>query len=210
MSARNQEPPNEWGRLSAVKSLANVIALYVDHLEQLPVDRLPAWLMRITPPIGWHIGRFEDGRSAPSRIAVHGNEDPGGGYGCETINIFRLSDMPPIQAVTDNADCTLQDLRATGIATKILPLPHESGVMGVRSSGYVDIHGNSVWAQYSNYIAGPEGSEKGILIEHGIFVETTALRRLHDDITNLTNAVYHEFFSALPNRWHQLKDSKES
>lgn len=209
MSAQNQKLPDEWGRLSAVKSLANVIAFHVEHLEQLPIERLPAWLMRIAPPNGWHIGRFDDSRNAPSRIAVHGSEDPGGGYGCETINIFRLSGMPPIQAITDNADRTLQDLRATGIATKILPLPHESGMVGVRSSGYVGIHGNSVWAQYSNYIANVDGRDNGILIEHGIFVETTALHRLHDDITNLTNAVYHEFFAALPNRWHQLKNSKD-
>lgn len=208
MSAQDQELPDEWGRLSAVKSLSNVIALHVDHLEQLPAEHLPAWLMRTTPPIGWHIGRFDDSRSAPSRIAVHGNDDPGGGYGCETINIFRFSGMPPIQAVTDHADCTLQDLRATGIATKTLPLPHESGMMGVRSSGYVGIHRNSVWAQYNHYIVGAEGRERGILIEHGIFVETTALHRLHNDIINLTNAVYHEFFAALPNRWHQLKNPK--
>lgn len=209
MSARNQELPDEWSRLSAIKSVANVVARHVDHLEQLPVECLPAWLMRITPPIGWHIGRFADNRNAPSRIAVHGSEDRGRGYGCETINIFRLSGMPPLQILTDNADCTLQDLGATGVATKTLPLQQESGMMGVRSSGYIHIHGNSVWAQYSNYIANSEGREEGILIEHGIFIEICALHRLHDDITNLTNAVYHEFFAALPNRWHQPKNSKD-
>lgn len=196
MSIRSQESPDDWDRLSAVTSLADSIKHYVDQLEQLPVDDLPASLARIGVPTGWRIGQLDNNDNPPSRIAVHGSEDRGSGYGCETISLFRFSGMPPIKIVLDNADCTLRDLHATGITTKILTLPPASGMAGVRSSGYVDTRGKSVWTQYSNYIVGSGLRGKSHLVEQGIFVESSELHRLRDDITHLTNAVYHEFFTA--------------
>lgn len=198
MSVQESDPPDEWSRLSTARSIADMIAHHVDRLEPVPCETLPIWLTTISPPIGWRIGHLKDYRNTPSRIAVHGFGALDHEYGCETISLFQFDGFPPHRILLDNAACTLHDLRATGIATRVLPPQPNLDITGVRSSGYVNTREMSIWAQYSSYMTGAKLPGKGMLVQHGIFVQSTALDRLRRDITYLTNIVFNGFSTATP------------
>jgi hypothetical protein len=66
----------------------------------------------------------------------------------------------------------------------------------IRSSGYLTLADQqSIWAQYSTYIAGDD--TQGLLIEHGIFSVADCRASLRNDIVELSNALYDAFVSTM-------------
>ena len=189
----DEGPSTERRRLAAVSSVAAAMARHVDDLMQLRAEATPYWLTKLGVPSGWQIGHLVDRTVEPSRIAVCGQQSDGGWDGCETINVFGFTGIPPEDVVRNNADCTLRDLAAAGITTDVVDTPPLSGATAVRSSGYFGVAGIWVWAQYSTYIVGSEEPGQGRLIDHAVFVESGCQARLGDDIAQLTHAVYQAF-----------------
>lgn len=193
MTPTAQDPPNEWDRLAAVLSLAEVVARHVNDFTAVDPEILPEWLDGLGVPAGWRLADLEGGGAQPSRIAVHTPSGSDRGLGCETIGIFRFTGIPPVDVVRDNADCTLRALHSDNISTQDLAAPPAPGVAAVRSSGYFDTAGLRVWAQYSTYIAGFDG----LLILHNMFIESSCREKLHDDVAQLSNAVHHAFLATI-------------
>jgi hypothetical protein len=200
MTSAGQQPSSDWDRLAAVSSLIDVVARHVDGLIQLPSADLPDWLTDLGVPAGWRIARLDGGGVQPSRIAVCSGKSQGGGYGCDTISVFGFTGIPPSEVVRDNAACTLRDFNATDITAGRLATPPTPGVIAVRSSGYFTTVELPVWAQYSTYIAGSTICGEGRLIQHSMFVESDCRAALNEDITQLSDAVHHAFFSTIDAR----------
>lgn len=187
----------EQRRLAGASSVVNTVAGYVDDLVQLPGEQLPDWVTALGVPMGWRIARVEGSVVAPARMAVCGQRPDGRWDGCETITVFRFTGMPAIDVVHNNADCTLRDLGADNIITRVLMAPMPAGVTAVRSSGYFRVGGRWVWAQYSTYMAGSDAGGQGRLIQHTVFAEAGSVQRLSDDIARLSNAVHHAFLATM-------------
>ena len=184
-------------RLAAAASVVNVLASHVDDVILFRSWNLPAWITRLGVPPGWQIGRLANSAVEPSRIAVYGPQPDGGWDGCETISVFGFTGMPPGDVVRDNADCTLRDLGAAGIATDVLDTPLLSKGTAVRSSGYFGTAGLWVWAQYSTYVAGSLESGQGRLVQQAVFIESSCQARLSADIAQLNDGVYQAFFAVV-------------
>lgn len=118
------------------------------------------------------------------------------GLGCETISILGFTGVLPFDVIRDEADRTLRDLRATGINTQDVALPPVPGTIALRSSGYFNTAGLQVWAQHSTYVANYDKG-RGLLILHGLFIESRSLERLRDNIIALSDAVHHAFLTAI-------------
>jgi hypothetical protein len=173
-------------RLAAVSSMATMLTGYVDGLVQFRAEGSPRWLTELGVPNGWRIGHLADGRIAPSRIAVCG-EQPGGTFdGCETISVFAFSGHPPEDIVRNNADRTLRDLAATAITTQMAQLSSSPDVIAARSTGYFAAAGLWMWAQYTFYVYGSSESQRGRLIEQAVFVESGSLPRVTGGVAQLT------------------------
>ncbi|MEZ0384994.1 hypothetical protein [Mycobacterium sp. pW045] len=196
MTTETPDSSDEWARLVAVSSLADVVARDVNDFSPVPGKESPEWLAKLGLPAGWLLARLDGESVQPARIAVCNlPRDSGGGVGCETISACAFTGVPPLDAVRDNADCALRDLHAHGINTRDLPLP-VPGSIALRSSGYFDTGGLQVWAQQSTYLAGRE-SARGLLILHSLFIEARCLTKLRGDIVDLSDAVYHAFLTTL-------------
>jgi hypothetical protein len=196
MPAEGDGLSTERRRLEAVSSMVNVVARHVDDLIQLRGEAMPRWLNGLSVPPGWQVRHLADRSFEPSRIAVCGQQSDGGWAGCETINAFAFTGVPPEDVVYNNADCTLRDLAGAGITSHVVDKPPLPGVKAVRSSGYFGVAGLWMWAQYSTYVAGSEKPGQGLLIEHAVFVESRFLASLGADIAQLTQAVYRAFVAA--------------
>jgi hypothetical protein len=195
MTTTTQDPSGEWGRLAAVSSLVEVAAGHVNDLAPVDPEGLPEWLAILGLPAGWHLAHLEEPAAQPSRIAVL-PPDGRGGLGCETISILGFTGVLPFDVIRDEADRTLRDLRATGINTQDVALPPVPGTIALRSSGYFNTAGLQVWAQHSTYVANYDKG-RGLLILHGLFIESRSLERLRDNIIALSDAVHHAFLTAI-------------
>jgi hypothetical protein len=187
-------------RLEAVSSMVNVVGRHVDGLVQLRAEAMPGWLTQMGVPPGWQVGHLANSAVEPSRIAVCGQQTGGRWDGCETISVFAFTGTPPVEVVRNNADCTLRDLAAAGITAHFVETPVLPGATAVRSSGYFEVAGLWLWAQYSTYLVGSQEPGQGRLIEQAVFVESGCQSRLSDDITQLTDAVYRAFVTTVPTR----------
>jgi hypothetical protein len=186
--------------LAATSSVVHVIAGHVDDVVQLRAEELPDWLHGLSLPARWRIARLEGAAVQPARIAVFGQQSCGGWDGCETISIFGLSGIPPVEIVRDNADCTLRDLDANGITTCNLATSLTAGVTGVRSSGTFSLSRRRIWAQHANYLypaASAANSNGGVLVEQGIYVNADCRDQLVHAIEQLTGAVYEALMSSI-------------
>lgn len=198
MTFPEQAKTNEWRRLASASSVADALAERVGGLEQVRAEDLPAWLTGLGVPPGWRIAHLDDTSGvAPSRIAVCGATPRGGWEGCETITVSQFTGMPDVDAVRDNADCTLLDLDAEAVTTRLLATPPTDGAIAMRSSGYFSTAGQRTWAQFSTYLAGSQHVGCGRLIQHSVFVESRARPQLNDDIRRLSDAIHHAFASTV-------------
>jgi hypothetical protein len=197
------ESPTEWERLATVTSVAAIVAGQVSDFVQLRRDQFPGWLLTLGVPAGWRIARYSAGISeistpaAPSRIAIATPQTHSvPGYGCETVTVFGFTGSPVIQAVYDNAGCSLRALGATDILCNLPETPPAPAATAVRSSGYITADGVSMWAQYSNYIVVSRHPNQGRLVQQCLFVGSAAASALERDIAELSDATYRSFFSA--------------
>ena len=200
MTFRTHEPSDEahqWSKLATASSLTDAVARYVHDLARIPSHEAPEWLTALAMPKGWHLARFERGDMQPLRIAVYNPPPPGEAYGCETLDIFRFTGTPSAEVVLQNVDCTLRDLHAEHIMTRRLATPPKPGVVAARSSGHFSTGGLRVWAQYSSYLAGSGTEIEGLLIQHGIFADSSSLPILTSAITQLSDAVHQAFTGAV-------------
>jgi hypothetical protein len=177
-------------RLAALSSVAAAIASEVGEVILLRAERTPNWLTNLGVPPGWEIRHLVDRTVEPSRIAVCGRRPDGGSDGSETISVFGFTGIPSEGVVRNNADCTLRDLAAVGIVTQSVDTPALPAAIAMRSSGYFEVAGLRLWAQYSIYVIGSEMPGEGRLIEHAVFVEAGCQARLSGDVAELTQAVY--------------------
>jgi hypothetical protein len=173
-----------------------MISRYVTDLALIGPDELASWLAALPVPTGWQIGRAENSPVQPTRTIVHCRDSLSGWDACETINVFRFNGAPPHDIVRSNADRTLRAGGAHHITIRPLPTPANATITAVQSSGYLTLaNQQSIWAQYSTYIA--DDDTQGLLIEHGIFTVSDRRADLRDDITELSNAVHDAFVSTM-------------
>jgi hypothetical protein len=177
-------------RLAALSSVAAAIASEVGDVVLLRPERTPRWLTSLGVPPGWEIRHLVDRTVEPSRIAVCGRRPDGGSDGSETISVFGFTGIPSEGVVRNNADCTLRDLAAVDIITQAVDTPALPAAIAMCSSGYFEVAGQRLWAQYSIYVIGSATSGEGRLIEHAVFVDAGCQARLSGDVAELTQAVY--------------------
>lgn len=202
-----EEVQAEQRRLAAAASLVDLVAGYVDGLNQLDADAVPEWLTQLGVPTGWQLAQLGDGSSVhPTRVVVCGPQDNGGWDASETLTLFSFTGTPPADVVYDNSDCTLRDLRApledantylTPPTTEILATPAQSGVIAVRSSGFFVFCQRWLWAQYNTYIAGSELPAQGRMLQQCLYVDSTRRDALDADITCLADAVHQAFITTV-------------
>jgi hypothetical protein len=193
----DQQSCNEWNRLVFAPIVADVLAHNVADLTSVATDEQPAWLQQLHLPTGWRLAQFDANPIQPTRIAVCGPHPDGGWDGCETINLFRFIGNPPDGLVQDTSDRMLRSLGADSVTSYPLSIPPVDQITAIRSSGCFRAVGQRIWLQYTTYLAGSEPPDLGILIEHGIFVDSTRQVSLRDDITELTNAIHDAFVSTI-------------
>lgn len=92
------------------------------------------------------------------------------------------------------APCVISAL--LGSTRRTSPFPPVPGTIALRSSGYFNTAGLQVWAQHSTYVANYDKG-RGLLILHGLFIESRSLERLRDNIIALSDAVHHAFLTAI-------------
>lgn len=183
-------------RLAALSSVAAAIASEVGDVTLLRAERTPHWLASLGVPPGWEIRHLVDRTVEPSRIAVCGRRPDGGSDGSETISVFGFTGIPSQAVVRNNADCTLRDLAAVDIVTEAVDMPALPAAIAMRSSGYFEVAGRRLWAQYSTYVIGSETPGEGRLIEHAVFIESGSQARLSGDVAELTRAVHRALATA--------------
>jgi hypothetical protein len=190
----------EWQRLAAARSIAEIIAAdeYVTDLSPLMGAQVPAWIKQLPAAPGWRLlTTAHDTSMAPARLAVCGWRGDGGFDGTETIRVFTFTGIPWFAEMVRNAALPLQDLDASTITTRVLDVPPGPGRLAMRSSGVLSVVGRRVWGQYSFYLAGSEQPHAGRLIEHQLFIDAQQRERLSGDITALTDAVNRGFVTTL-------------
>jgi hypothetical protein len=197
MTPPSPDSPIELSQLTAVSSVVNVVARYVDGLAPIPADELAEWVAGLAVPADWQVLPLDANAAPLARIAVHGQRPEGGWDACDTLSVFRFTGFPPREVVEDNAECTLRDLGAgEGIHTTVAP-PPPPGVAVVRSDGHFDIAGKPMYAQYETYVASSDQPGQGRLIQHSIFVDHGSFFRLGRDVGQLTGTVHDAFLTAI-------------
>jgi len=192
-----QQHSDEWHRLSSVSSPAARLAAHVDDLVQVRDHELPGWLTGLRLPAGWRLASVQGQAVKPSRIAVRVPSAEEGGYGCDTLNLYRFTGDPAVDAVESYADATLHDLRAEGITSRRLVVtPPIPGVTAVCATGYFTTGDLPVWAQCCTYVAGSQSPGQAMLIEHSLFIESRCLTALTGDVIELSRAVHASFVNA--------------
>jgi hypothetical protein len=202
MSASSPSP--QWQLLSA-SSLVDVLNQDEDIEDVVPLSgaEVPGWLQRLSIPRGWQLVELPDIPDLPlTRIAVCGQRGNGEWEAADTISVFGYTGWPVFYDVFRNADRTLRDLNATGIAVKVLPIPPIQRTAALRSSGTALIGDRSVWVEQSTYVAGSEQPHAGRLIVHNIFADNTCRGRLEADMAKMSDAVYQGFVATLDNQHH--------
>lgn len=170
----------------------------VEDVVALSGAATPEWVQRSSIPMNWQLVRLPDvSNHLTARMAVCGPLGDEQWEAAETISAIGFTGWPSFYDVFRNADRTLHGLDATGIATRVLPVPPIQWAAAVRSSGIAVIGDRSVWVQQSNYIAGSEHPHAGRLIVHSLFVDSACRDRLADDINQLSEAVYQGYLAAL-------------
>jgi hypothetical protein len=197
MPLPNRDRPIELSQLTALSSVVDVVARYVDDLAPIPARELAEWVAGLAVPTGWQVLSLDAIAAPLARIAVCGQRPEGGWDACDTISVFRFTGFPPREVVEDNAECTLRDLGASeSIFTTVAP-PPPPGVAAVRSDGHFDIAGKPIWASYETYVAGSDQPGQGRLIQHSVFVDYGSYFRLGRDVGQLTRAVHDAFRTAI-------------
>ena len=186
----NDRLSTERRRLAALSSVAAAIASEVGDVLLLRAERTPHWLTNLGVPPGWEITHLVDRTVEPSRIAGYGRRPDGGWDGSETISVFGFTGIPSEGVVRNNADCTLRDLAAVDIITQAVDTPALPAAIAMRSSGYFEVAGLRLWAQYSTYVIGSKTPGEGRLIEHAVFIESGSQARLSGDVAELTRALH--------------------
>ncbi|WP_044095789.1 hypothetical protein [Mycobacterium canetti] len=191
---------DERHRLGSAKSLADIIARSVSEVVPCPVaDALPS-VGAAAVPAGWHLAAPGDTAERPVRVAVTGHRSRGGWEGCDTLAAFGFTGRAPIDVVVDHAACTLGDLDAAGVTTRVLDTPVAAGACGVRSAGYFTAAGLRIWGQFTTYVAGSERPGTGRLVQHTLFVVTRRRTQLRSDIAYLSDTVAGAFCALLDAR----------
>jgi hypothetical protein len=103
------------GGLPSVSSPAAVIADHVDDLVQVRADDLPRWLTGLGVPAGWRLAALDGQGFRPSRTAARVPSSDGGGYGCDTVSLYRFTGAPATEIVVSQADCAVRDVHAENI-----------------------------------------------------------------------------------------------
>jgi hypothetical protein len=192
-----QQSSSEWNQLVSVSTVADVLARHIADLAPMASEAASAWSQQLHRPPRWRLAQFDASPTQPARMTVCGPRPDGSWDGCETVSLFRFTGTPSEGLVLDTSDRMLRDLGAEAITTYPLSIPLTGRIAAVRSSGYFSAAGQRIWLQYSSYLAGSESLGAGILIEQGIFVESTRQASLHDDITKLSSAIHDAFVNTL-------------
>ncbi len=192
--------PDERQRVLSAASLTDIVAGAVsDFTPQSAADALPS-IGTAAVPAGWYLAAPGDSPEQPVRVAVTGHRSRGSWEGCDTLATFGFTGMPPIDLVVDHAACTLRDLGAAGVTTRMVDTPAAAGVWAVRSAGYFTAVGLRMWGQFSTYLAGSTSRGQGRLVQHSLFVVTRRRTQLRTDIAYLTDTVANAFWAFLDAR----------
>jgi hypothetical protein len=184
--------------LSSVSSPAARLAAHVDDLVQVRGHEVPGWLAGIGLPAGWRLASVAGHAVCPSRIAVRVGSVEDGGYGCDTVSLYRFTGAPATDVVESYADTTLHDLHAEGITSRRLVVtPPIPGLTAVCATGYFTTSGLAVWAQYCTYVAGSRSPGRGLLIEHSLLIDSRFLTALAGDVVQLSRAIHTAFTNTL-------------
>lgn len=194
-----QQPHSaEWRRLTSASSPAARLAVHVDNLVQVGGHELPGWLTELGLPASWRLASLDGQAVNPSRIAVRVPSFEEGGYGCDTVSLYRFTGAPTMDVVESYAATTLHDLQAEGLTSRRLVVtPQITGVTAVCATGYFTTDGLPVWAQFCTYVAGSHSPGQAILIEHSLFIESRCLTELTGDVIELSRAVHATFVKAV-------------
>lgn len=189
-------------RWQPLPSSSIVDALYEDEdiedVVALTGATAPEWLKQLTVPTNWQLLGLSGGPEQKlARIAVFGPLGNGEWEAADTINVFGFTGWPTFYDVYRGADSVLRELDSTDIAVKALPVPPIQWTAAFRSSGTALFGDRSVWLQQSHYVAGSERPHASRLTVHSILVDSACRERLAENITQLSDEVYHGFLSAL-------------
>lgn len=209
MNASSQLPEWQSGAASSMKGLLTENEwTEIEDVVALSGDRLPEWLQRLGFPQSWHPVTLPDHVEVPlARAAVHGKRGDGGWEAAETISVFGYTGWPMFSDVVEKSADALRALGASGVVTKMLPVPPRRWTAAVRSTGIALIDGrpvwakesNSAWVQQSSYVAGSDDPHAGRLIVHSLFIGPRYRAGLSEEIAHLSEAVYQGFIGALLN-----------
>jgi hypothetical protein len=187
----SQQHSDEWRRLLAVSSPATGLAGRVEGLTQVLDDELPRWLTGLGLPVGWSPASVHGHSVRPSQTAVRVAAPQQGGYGCDTLTLYRFTGTPSVDVVERYANTVLNDLHAEGITSRRLVIPSDArGVAAVCVSGFFSIGALPAWAQCCTYAAGSPARGQAMLLEHSLFIESRWLRALQSDVVARSRAVH--------------------
>lgn len=202
-------PIPEW-QSSGASSMKGVLTenewMEIEDVVALTGGSLPEWLQRLRIHQSWRAVALPDNIEMPmARVAVYGKRDDDGWEAAETICVFGFTGWPSFSDVLEKSAGTLRALGTGHIVTKVLPVSPRRWTAAVRSTGTALIGNRPVrgpkshgtWVQQSSYVAGSDQPHASRLIVHSLFVETECRARLSQDITQLSDAVYHGFVAAL-------------
>jgi|ERR1700757_2054292 hypothetical protein len=172
----------------------------IEDVVSLPRPEVPGWLQQLSAPMDWQLIELpDDADPLLTRMAVCGPRGNGEWEAADTISVFGYTGWPVFYDVFHNTDRMLRGLNATSIAIKVLPIPPIQRAAALRCSGTAQMGDRSVWVQQSNYVAGSEQPHASRLIVHSLFVDKACRARLTEDVTQLSDAVYHGYVAALLN-----------
>ncbi|GAB7144037.1 hypothetical protein [Mycobacterium riyadhense] len=195
------EPSDERQRLLSAASLADIVACTVGEFAPLPVaGTLTGDDGSVAVPPGWYLAAPGDNAEQPVRVAVTGHRSRGGWEGCDTLAAFSFTGIAATDVAIDHGACTLRDLGAAGVTTRILDTPVTPDACGVRSTGYFTAARLRMWGQFTTYIAGSECPGMGRLLQHNLFVVSQRRTHLRRDITYLSDTVANSFGALLDSR----------
>ena len=172
----------------------------IEDVVSLPRPEVPGWLQQLSAPMDWQLIELpDDADPLLTRMAVCGPRGNGEWEAADTISVFGYTGWPVFYDVFHNTDRMLRGLNATSIAIEVLPIPPIQRAAALRCSGTAQMGDRSVWVQQSNYVAGSEQPHASRLIVHSLFVDKACRARLTEDVTQLSDAVYHGYVAALLN-----------
>lgn len=196
-----QSADPSWQRWAVASSLLDALAdefCGVDDLVAFTGGDTPRWVAQLAAPPHWRQADFPNAETAivaPARTLVWGPRSDGGWEATDTVEVYGYTGLPSFGDVLGSTARSLRDLDAQDVRTRMVAMPAIPGIAAERSTGLVAIDGRRIWVQLTNYIAGSNAPNSGLLIVHTLYVAENFYNELANDIAMLTGTVQDTFIA---------------